>query len=80
MSKKFTNAKTPAVPAPAKRLTDKQYVASGGSVCPECCAVNQLTAEGHEADGKEVVFDVNCAKCGFSFKDIYQLVGYREAT
>lgn len=63
-----------------RRLTDAQYARSGGSICPECRAVNQLTAGRHEADGALVEFEVCCEKCGFTFRDIYKLIGYREAT
>jgi len=62
-----------------RRLTDKQYAASGGSICPSCRTENQLTAGRHEADGDRIEFEVCCEKCGFDFFDIYQLVGYRKA-
>lgn len=62
------------------RLTDEQYVATGGHICPSCRTVGQLTAGRYEADGAEVAFEVACEKCGFHFLDVYRLVGYREDT
>jgi len=57
-----------------KKLTQKQYVAEGGSICPVCRGAD-IVADHPEIDGAQVWVNVECP-CGAYWTDVYELTGY----
>ena len=58
-----------------KPMTDKQYVASGGTVCP-ICRSSEVSGGSVEVDAGGATQKCECAICGTAFLDCYALVGY----
>ena len=60
-------------------LTEKEYVKTGGSVCPKCGS-DEIEATGRtNLDGSYVYSSVMCEDCSFEYEDHYELVGYSAA-
>lgn len=65
-------SKTATVP-----LTDEQYVARNGSICPACSS-SQIRAGDIEVDGATAWQSVSCLHCEATWNDMYALKGYSE--
>jgi transcription elongation factor Elf1 len=50
----------------------KDYLASGGTVCPECGSTN-ISAGPVDADGRIATSEVECLNCGHCWQDCYEL-------
>ena len=58
-----------------KPITPKQYLKSGGSVCPACKSKN-ITGGSFKVDGTSVWNRITCKDCGANWLDIYTLTNY----
>jgi len=58
-------------------LTDEEYVAKGGGVCP-VCGSDQVEGGSIDVDGPSAAQSVSCNDCNAEWKDIYQLTGYAD--
>lgn len=58
-------------------LTDKQYVDSCGSQCPNCHK-DTLEGDSWSAEGDCATQEVSCLTCGATWLDVYNLVGYTD--
>ena len=57
-------------------MSDKEYVATGGSKCPHC---GEEAIEGNgsiELDNGIAWQDVGCGACNNTWVDVYKLVGW----
>ena len=66
------------MPKPPSKKKVKNYVKSGGTVCPSCGA-DDITGDSWEADAGFATQEVSCSACDFSWKDLYKLVGIEAA-
>lgn len=58
-------------------LTDEQYVAKGGGVCPVCKST-QIEGGSIQVDGPGAWQGVRCLECEATWNDLYALKGYAE--
>jgi transposase-like protein len=56
-------------------LTEKEYIKSGGTICPYCRSKN-ISSDGIEIDGMEGVARVICNDCGLDWNDTWRLSGW----
>jgi hypothetical protein len=63
-----------------KGMTDEEYGAAGGGVCPFCRGEQILADSAPETDGVECRQTVRCLDCGEEWTDVYRLQGYLSAT
>ena len=56
-------------------LSDAEYVAKAGAVCPHCKSDRIKSGTVNHA-GSELYQDVDCLACNESWVDVYQLVGW----
>lgn len=59
------------------RLTDAQYVARKGNVCPACGSSN-LWGHSVDVDGATASQPVECLDCDANWNDAYVLTGYTD--
>lgn len=62
-----------------KQLTDEEYVAKSGYSCP-FCGSDQITGDAWETTGQAATQEVSCNDCNKAWYDVYELVGYEDAT
>lgn len=60
------------------QLTDAEYVAKRGAVCPFCGSQNIEGQDRVEVCEDGCTQDVSCAECDRAWTDSYVLVGYME--
>lgn len=58
-----------------KQLTNDEYLAEGGLVCPGCRSDN-IEADRMQCDSKIAWCDVSCHNCNATWTDNYALVEY----
>lgn len=56
--------------------TNKEHIAAGGGQCPKCSGDNIVFSELRTVDSGSCSQPMSCLDCNFSWKDIYQLIGY----
>jgi len=56
-------------------MTDAEYVAEGGSLCPYCRS-NQIIAGDSDSDGTAYEMEIHCNACDKDWFDHYKLMGY----
>ena len=62
-----------------KPLSDAEYVAKGGGVCPKCGS-DQVERDAVDVDGPSASQKVWCLNCDAEWRDVYQLSGYTDFT
>jgi hypothetical protein len=58
-----------------KPMTDGEYLAEGGGLCPYC-RTSRIEAGDEEFDGTTCEVEVHCSNCGKDYFDHYDLTGY----
>ena len=56
-------------------MTQKEYLESGGLRCPRCQSSN-ISAGDTQVDGNSAWQQVDCADCGLSYLDVFNLAAY----
>lgn len=57
-------------------MTDEQYLAKGGNVCP-FCGSEEISGEGSvQVDSNEAWQTIVCRSCDKEWMDVYRLIGY----
>jgi len=59
-------------------LTDSEYVARGGSVCPVCKSDNVSGGPLESDGGGSAYASCVCEACGAEWTDYYRLIGYSD--
>ena len=57
-------------------LTNEEYIAKGGNVCPKCESKKTETASHSDVDAEYAYFVISCDGCDFVWEDQYKLIGF----
>lgn len=57
-------------------LTNEEYVAKGGNICPHCGSTDIVGGSDVEIGTGTAMQGVSCSECGVEWVDQYKLVGY----
>jgi len=59
----------------SQSLSDDEYVAKGGGICP-ACGTDEIVGDAIDVDGPSASQAVHCCCCSAEWTDKYQLQGY----
>lgn len=63
---------------PKVKLTEDEYVKSGGQACPVCKSDEKIFLGDPEIEGSHVISEASCGECGAKWNEVYILVGYSD--
>jgi formate dehydrogenase maturation protein FdhE len=59
-------------------LTEEEYAAKAGEMCPACGGADVVAVGGIETDGKTAWRPADCEDCGATWYDRWSLTGYSD--